>query len=144
MFSGLLHVVVSTKASKRPGSTWEYPLSGKRRDVSGRRCKRKPPLWDMQQPRATLKWPAMTSHIRRLFTVWDFTLWYDWHQKRETRKSQQYLVPMSQTKDRKPRADPVTMQPITNPVTFLMYKFLKSRAWNGPFVQNKVLQRIVV
>lgn len=67
-----------------------------------RRNTKSPPLWDMKQSRQ----------------CYDCKTCNDCHQKYDARKSQQYLVPMSQTKDREPPSETVTMQPITHPVPF--------------------------
>lgn len=70
------------------------------------------------------------------------TIWL----KPETWDSWVTALPSSHESNQGQRAPSglITMHNSTRSVTFLMYKLLKSWAWNGPFVRNKVLQRTLL
>lgn len=100
--SALEDVVVSAKSLRHPTLTVASALG-----VKTQAQHQIYPLWDMKQSRQ----------------CYDCKTCNDCHQKYDARKSQQYLVPMSQTKDREPPSESVTMQPTTHPVSFFFFFF---------------------
>ena len=108
--SALEDVVVSAKSLRHPTLTVASALG-----VKTQAQHQIYPLWDMKQSRQ----------------CYDCKTCNDCHQKYDARKSQQYLVPMSQTKDREPPSESVTMQPTTHPVSFFFFFFWCTSFWRA-------------